>query len=345
MDLHVKNTDSNFASRTRAQKVHSLSVIVPVYNEAAVLPQFQRRLAAVLADITSRWEVLYVDDGSTDDTQSILSKFQAANPCNIGVIRFSRNFGKEQAMTAGLARARGDAAIVIDADLQDPPEVIPTMVEAWQRGVDVVNMRRESRAGENWFKRFTAYAFYRSINRVSDVPIPNDVGDFRLFSRAALDALNQLPERNRFMKGLFAWIGYPQVTISYHRDARHAGRTKWRYWKLWNFAIEGITSFSTVPLKLATFAGLLSATCAFLYATFVAIKTVLIGDPVPGFPTLIVVVLFFAGIQLIALGVLGEYVGRIYIESKQRPLYLVEDYRPARNVGELRADSPLSIAR
>lgn len=219
--------------------------------------------------------------------------------------------------------------VVIDADLQDPPELIGRMLAAWRGGADVVNMRRRVRAGENWFKLATAHAFYRAINRLSDVPIPENVGDFRLLSRRAVDALNRLPERNRFMKGLFAWIGYAQATLDYDRQPRAAGRTKWRYWKLWNLALEGITDFSTAPLKLATYTGLASAAGAFFYAAYFLVKTLAVGESVRGFPTLIVVVLLLGGLQLMATGIVGEYLARLFIESKGRPLYLIDEYHAA----------------
>lgn len=305
-----------------------LSVIVPAFNEENVLPAFHRRLFAALRPINGSWEIVYVDDGSTDATAELIRRFQADEP-TIGYLRLSRNFGKEAAMSAGLQVARGQAVVVIDADLQDPPELIPAMLDAWRQGADVVNMRRRSRNGETWLKKATAHGFYRIINRLSEVPIPAGVGDFRLLSRRAVDSLNQMPERNRFMKGLFAWIGYPQVTLDYDRQPRAAGYTKWRYRKLWNFALGGITSFSTAPLKLATYAGFASAAAAILYALNFLIKTLTIGEPVQGFPTLIVSILLLGGLQLMAIGVLGEYLGRLFVESKQRPLYLIEDYRPA----------------
>jgi glycosyltransferase involved in cell wall biosynthesis len=238
-------------------------------------------------------------------------------------------------MSAGLREARGLATVIIDADLQDPPELIPAMLDAWRRGADVVNMRRCDRAGESWLKRATAHAFYRVMNRLGDVSIPVDTGDFRLLSRRALDALNSLPERNRVMKGLFAWIGFRQHTIEYGRDARAAGASKWGYWKLWNLALEGITGFSTGPLKVATYIGFLTAASAFVYAAFVFAKTLLLGDPVPGFPTLIVVISFLGGLQLMAIGVLGEYVARLFVESKNRPLYLVEELHPPASVARV----------
>lgn len=316
-----------YADEAGAPPACTLSVVVPVYNEEAVLPAFHRRLAAVLAGIPGGGEVIYVDDGGTDRTPEILRELHVLDAI-VGVARLSRNFGKEQAMSAGLRLARGAAVVVIDADLQDAPELIPAMVEAWRQGADVVNMRRRSRNGETWIKKATAHAFYRVINRLSEVPIPEDVGDFRLLSRRAVDALNLLPERTRFMKGLFAWIGFRQVTLDYDRDARAAGKSKWRYGRLWNFALDGITAFSVAPLKAATYFGLASAAGAFGYALYFLAKTVIAGDPVPGFPTLIVTVLFLGGLQLMAIGVLGEYLARLFIESKRRPLYLLEGYQP-----------------
>lgn len=304
----------------------TLSVIVPAYNEEEVLPIFHQRLVAALAGVPGKCEVIYVDDGSTDRTAQLLGELHLVDPL-VGVACFTRNFGKEEAMSAGLRLARGEAAVLIDADLQDPPELIPAMVQAWREGAEVVNMKRRSRGGETAFKKATAHAFYRVINKLSEVPIPEDVGDFRLLSRRAVDAMNQLPERGRFMKGLFAWIGFHQTTIEYDRDARAAGVSKWRYWRLWNFALDGITSFSTAPLKVATYVGMLSALGSFCYAFYFLFKTLTVGDPVKGFPTLIVVILLVGGLQLMATGVLGEYLGRMYIESKRRPLYLMYDYQ------------------
>ncbi|MBC7787106.1 MAG: glycosyltransferase family 2 protein [Methylophilaceae bacterium] len=307
-----------------------LTVIVPAFNEEEVLPIFHRRLVDALSQITSNWEVLYIDDGSSDKTVDIIKLLQATHS-TISLAKLTRNFGKEAAVSAGLKLARGQAVVVIDADLQDPPELIPEMMTVWQQdGVDMVNMRRRTREGETWFKKATAHAFYRVINQLSDVEIPADVGDFRLISRRAVDALNQLPETNRFMKGLFAWVGYKQVTVEYDRQPRAAGNTKWHYLKLWNFALEGITGFSVVPLKIATYAGFISAAGAFIYGLVFFIKTLIFGDPVHGFPTLIVTILILGGLQLMATGILGEYLGRLFIESKQRPLYLLEEYSPAK---------------
>lgn len=305
-----------------------LSIVVPVYNEEEVLPLFHRRLAGVLANLAGPSEIIFVDDGSKDSTLQVLETIRKRDP-TVGIARLTRNFGKECAVSAGLQLARGHAVIIIDADLQDPPEQIAHMVQAWQNGAEIVNMRRLSRDGETSLKKATAHAFYRVINRMSEVPIAQDVGDFRLLSRQAVDALNSLPERCRFMKGLFAWIGFEQVTLDYNRHARLAGKSKWRYWHLWNYALDGITSFSTAPLKLATYAGLVSAASAFIYALYFLLKAVFIGDPVQGFPTLIVTILMVGGLQLLATGILGEYVGRLYTEVKQRPQYLLYGYQPA----------------
>ncbi|GAB2556104.1 glycosyltransferase family 2 protein [Rhodanobacter koreensis] len=303
-----------------------LTIVVPAYNESAVLVLFHQRLWNVLDALPLDASVLYVDDGSRDDTWSIIESLTAADP-RTGALKLSRNFGKEAALTAGLDAVTADAAVVIDADLQDPPELIPALVEQWQAGYDVVYATRSARQGESRLKRFTAAAFYRSMERLSDTAIPRDTGDFRLLSRRALDALGQLRERQRFMKGLFSWIGYRQTSVQYLRDPRLAGTTKWNYWRLGQLAIEGITSFSTAPLRLATWVGLAAAGLAFVYGTLVLLKALLYGDPVRGYPTLMLVILFLGGVQLLALGVIGEYLGRNYAESKRRPLYFIEEQR------------------
>ena len=301
-----------------------LTVVVPAYNESAVLAAFHARLSGVLDALPLACDVLYVDDGSRDDTWAIIQSLASADP-RAGGLKLSRNFGKEAALTAGLDHVDADAAVVIDADLQDPPELIPQLVEQWHNGYDVVYATRSARAGETGLKRFTSAAFYRAMEVMSDVAVPRDTGDFRLLSRRALAALSQLRERQRFMKGLFAWIGYRQTAVNYLRDPRLAGKTKWNYWRLTQFAIEGITSFSSAPLKLATWTGLITAVLAFLYGLKVLFKALAHGDPVPGYPSLMVVILFLGGIQLLALGVIGEYLGRNYNETKQRPLYFIED--------------------
>lgn len=306
----------------------SLSVVVPCFNEQEVLPEFHRRLAAVLEQLGMPREIVYVNDGSTDGTLRLMRELQAGHP-EVAVVDLSRNFGKEVAMTAGLDACCGDAVVVIDADLQDPPELIPQLVAAWRDGYDMVYARRESRAGETAFKKATARWFYRIIGKLSRVSIPADTGDFRLLSRRAVLALLQLREQHRFMKGLFAWVGFPQKAVLYKRDPRFAGATKWNYWKLWNFAVEGITSFSTVPLRLATYSGIGIAVIAFVYAGWIFYKTLAYGDPVKGYPSLMVVLLFLGGGQLIGIGVLGEYLGRMFNETKNRPLYFLNEHRPS----------------
>ncbi len=306
----------------------SITVVVPCYNEAAVLPAFHDRLRRTMDGIGLPWDVIYVDDGSHDATRAVIAALQRQDP-HATILGLSRNFGKEAALTAGLDHASGDAVVVIDADLQDPPEIIADLVTVWQRGVDVVLARRRIRTGETWMKRKTAAAFYRLMRDIGQVSLPPDTGDFRLMSRRALDALGTLRERHRFMKGLFAWVGFPTETVLYDREPRHAGLSKWTYWKLWNLAIEGITSFTVLPLKIATYLGLLVAVLALLYGAMVTIRTLVAGSPVPGYPSLLVIILFLGGVQLITLGVMGEYLGRIFNETKQRPLYLVETFRPA----------------
>lgn len=305
-----------------------LSVVVPVFNEDDVLAAFHERLTAAVAPHVRDFEIVYVDDGSSDGTPGLLQQLRQQD-ARVSVLRFSRNFGKEAALTAGLEAAGGACVIAIDADLQHPPESIPEMLQAWRAGADVVNMRRRSRDTETWVKRTAARVFYDVLNRLSEVPIPEDVGDFRLFSRRAVDALNQLQERNRFMKGLFAWIGFRQVTLDYDCAERAGGHSKWRFRQLMHFAVEGVTAFSAVPLRLASHLGLASALLAFIYAAYFVFKTLVMGEPQPGFPTLIVVILMLGGLQLLSIGVLGEYLGRMALEGKRRPLYLVEEYAPA----------------
>jgi len=300
-----------------------LTIVVPAYNESRVLDAFHARLLAVVDGLAMDTHVLYVDDGSQDDTWVRIGGY--CSDARVGGLRLSRNFGKEAALTAGLDAVGEGAAVVIDADLQDPPELIPALIETWQAGYDVVYATRSARAGESALKRLTAAAFYRVMERLSDTALPRDTGDFRLLSRRALDALGQLRERQRFMKGLFAWIGYRQTSISYQRDPRFAGDTKWNYWRLTQLAIEGITSFSNAPLRLATWVGLGAAAFAFVYGLWVLAKALLWDDAVRGYPTLMVVILFLGGVQLLALGVIGEYLGRNYAESKQRPLYFVAE--------------------
>lgn len=311
------------SNRHRIANPQVVSIIVPAYNEQEVICEFHRRLTGVLEQLTDyEFEVIYVNDGSRDKTLGLILTL-AGNDQRIQLLDLSRNFGKEVAMSAGIDHARGAAAIIIDADLQDPPELIPEMLMAWRQGNDMVCMQRTSRDGESFLKKFTAHSFYKLMGHFGETRIPENVGDFRLMSRPVVDALKLLPERTRFMKGLFSWVGFKTCLLPYHRDARHAGVTKWNYWRLWNFALEGLTSFTVAPLKVASYAGLLTSLCALGYGVFVLIKTLVYGDPVPGYPSLMVVVLFLGGLQLLALGIIGEYLGRLFIEAKQRPLYLL----------------------
>ncbi|WP_339830334.1 glycosyltransferase family 2 protein [uncultured Arenimonas sp.] len=302
----------------------SLTVVIAAFNEEASLPEMHRRLAAVLDGLDAQASVLYVDDGSRDGTWQVLQSLAADDP-RVQLLRLARNFGKELALTAGLDHVDTDAALVIDADGQDPPELIPQFVAKWREGFDVVYGTRTRREGESWFKRFTAAAFYRVMSRLSHTPIPPDTGDFRLMSRPVLDALRQLRERQRFMKGLFTWVGFKQVSLPYERAPRLAGGSKFNYWRLWNLALEGITSFSTVPLRLATYVGVLTALGAFAWGLWIVARTLLWDDPVQGWPSLMTVMLFLGGVQLVALGIIGEYLGRLYLEVQQRPLYLVSE--------------------
>jgi glycosyltransferase involved in cell wall biosynthesis len=311
-------------SHEKSEPNLKISVVVPVFNEQEVLPEFHRRLSDVLKKLPFRHEIIYINDGSRDGSLDIMMALRQTDP-GVVILDLSRNFGKEIAMTAGLDHACGDAVIVIDADLQDPPELIPELIKRWREGYDVVCAKRTTRDGETWFKKATATLFYRLIQRVSRVRIPEDVGDFRLLSRRAVDALGKLREQHRFMKGLFAWIGFRQIAVPYRRDPRFAGETKWNYWKLWNFALEGITSFTVAPLKIAMYSGSLIAALAFFYAIIIIGKTILFGDPVKGYPSLIVVVLFLGGVQLVCMGILGEYVGRMFNETKGRPLYFINE--------------------
>lgn len=311
-----------------------LTVVVAAFNEAETLPVLHPRIAAVLDGLAGEGvdgHVLYVDDGSRDRTWAVLDGIAAAD-ARVSLLRLSRNFGKEAALTAGLDRVDEGAALILDADGQDPPELIPAFVAKWREGYDDVHGTRTARDGEGWFKRVTAHGFYRVMQRLSKTPIPTDTGDFRLLSPRALAALRQLRERHRFMKGLFGWVGFEQVAIPYHREARLAGRSKFNAWRLWNFALEGVTSFSTAPLRVATYLGVMTALLAFVYALWIVVKALLWGDPVAGWPTMMTVILLLGGVQLMALGMIGEYLGRLYEESKQRPLYLVDRWRPAAGV-------------
>lgn len=308
-----------------------LTVVIAARNEQDALPSLHARLRAVLERLDAiTCRVLYIDDGSIDRTWEVMQQL-AGSDGQVELLRLSRNFGKEAALTAGLDLVAEDSAVLIlDADGQDPPELIPQFVSAWRDGHDNIYGTRVLREGEGWLKRATAHGFYRVIGRLSKTPIPADTGDFRLLSPRAQVALRQLRERHRFMKGLFGWVGYQQLSIPYHRQARIAGRSNFGAWKLWNFALEGITSFSTAPLRAATYLGLLVAALAFVYAVVIVVRALVHGDPVAGWPSMMTVVLFLGGTQLVALGLIGEYLGRLYEEAKQRPLYLIQQWMPAR---------------
>ena len=303
------------------------SVVIPAFNEAAGILAFHARLTAAMNPL-GVWEAIYVDDGSTDGTRAVIDRLRQSDP-RIAVVALSRNFGKEIATTAGLDHAGGDAVIVIDADLQDPPEVIPALAAAWRQGFDMVNAQRRVREGETPLKRATAHLFYRLMRHAGRVKLPADTGDFRLMSRRVVNAVAQLREQHRFMKGLFAWVGFPTTTVLYDRAPRHAGETKWSYWRLWNFALEGITSFTVMPLKIATYLGLAVALLSVIYGAEVVVKTLILGNEVAGYPSLMAVILFLGGVQLVTLGVIGEYLGRVFNETKRRPLYLVDHYGPS----------------
>jgi polyisoprenyl-phosphate glycosyltransferase len=300
-----------------------VSIVVPFHDEGGGVEGFYRELCPVLEGLAGhRFELVFVDDGSRDATLQALVGLVERDR-RVRVLELSRNFGKEAALTAGIDASRGDAVIAMDADLQDPPELIPRLIDEWSRGADVVLARRTDRSSDSFAKRKTAELFYRIHNRLSSVQIPENVGDFRLLDRCAVEALKALPERQRFMKGLFAWIGFRTATVEYARRARASGASKFSGWRLWNFALEGVTSFSTVPLRIWTYIGALGALVTLLYAIFIALRTLALGVEVPGYASLLVAVLFLGSLQLLSVGLLGEYIGRVYLESKQRPVYLV----------------------
>lgn len=299
-----------------------LSLVVPVFNEEDAIPLFLEALGPILASLDVTSEIIFVDDGSSDATVSVVERAMAADG-RVRLVQLSRNFGKEAALTAGLDFSTGAAVIPMDVDLQDPPELIADFVRLWREGFDIVFGQRVERSSDTGTKRVTAGMFYRIFNALADRPIDENAGDYRLMSRAVVTDTLKLRERNRFMKGLFAWVGYKSAAVSYERPARAAGETKFNYWKLWNFALDGITSFSTVPLKIWTYVGGTVAVGAVLYMTYIFVRTLLFGADVPGYASLMVVTLLLGAVQLISLGILGEYVGRLYVEAKQRPIYLV----------------------
>ncbi len=301
-----------------------ISILIPMHNEESNLSYLFQRLETTLQKITPDYEIICVNDGSRDTTLQGLIEHHQRNP-RIKAINLSRNFGKEIALSAAIDYASGQTAVPIDADLQDPPELIAEMIELWRQGFDVVYAVRQSRKGESLLKRLTAGAFYRCMHKLTPLEIPRDTGDFRLMDRKVIEALKQLPERKRFMKGLFAWVGFKQTSISFIREPRHQGKTTWNYWKLWNFALDGVTAFSVRPLKIWSYIGLMISVVSIIYASFLILRTVIFGIDVPGYASLMVAVLFMGGIQLVTLGIIGEYLSRVFEEVKSRPLYLVRD--------------------
>lgn len=309
-----------------------ITVMVPAYNEEKVIEQFYSRMNIVTESISRyEFEILFINDGSTDETLSIIKQLRE-NDHRISYLDLSRNFGKEVAMLAGFDYAKGDAVVTIDADLQDPPEVIIDMIDYWEQGYEDIYAKRSNRQGETWLKKWTSKTFYRLLKKTTNIPIQEDTGDFRLLDRRCVNALRQLRESQRYTKGLFSWLGFKKKEILFSRDPRAAGETKWNYRKLFNLAIEGITSFTTYPLKLSSYLGIFISLGAFVYMFFVIIKTLVFGASVSGYPSLMSVMLFLGGIQLLSLGVIGEYLGRIFNETKRRPVYLVQEYNDMRDL-------------
>jgi glycosyltransferase involved in cell wall biosynthesis len=303
-----------------------LSIILPVKDEEAAIVPCVERLSDVLdkAGLANGYEILFIDDGSTDGTLDAIRGLNRTNP-RVRAISLSRNFGKEAALSAGLDHARGHAVVPFDVDLQDPPEVLPAMLAKWREGHEIVYGVRDNRATDSLPKRLTADLYYRAHNLLTRDKIPEHAGDFRLLDRRVVDVIRAMPERNRFMKGLFAWAGFKQSSVSYTREPRRVGETKFNYWKLWTFALDGITSASTVPLRVWSYIGGLVALLALAYAIFVVVRTLLFGVDTPGYASLMVAILFLGGLQLLSLGILGEYVGRIFTETKGRPIYVVRE--------------------
>lgn len=311
-----------------------ITILVPAYNEEEVLDQLYDRLKGVMNGLPDyQFEILFVNDGSKDQTLSIIKNLRAKDT-RISYVNLSRNFGKEIAMIAGLDYATGDAVIIIDADLQDPPELIPEMIKYWEMGYDDVFAKRRSRAGETWLKKWTSATYYKVLQKMTRIPIQENTGDFRLLDRRCVEALKQLRETQRYTKGMFSWIGYNKKEILFDRDPRAAGETKWNYAKLVDLAIEGITSFTTAPLRWSAFFGIIISAFAFAFMIWIIIKTLLFGEPVAGYPSLMTVILFLGGIQLLSLGIIGEYLGRIFNESKHRPLYFVDEYNEEKELNQ-----------
>ena len=323
VDISKRSRCMHMIRPSAPKQLSTVCIVIPVYNEATGLPALLQRLDQCTSQRLCQWSFLFVNDASTDESLSVLQSLQAVDS-RIGIISLSRQFGKEYAVSAGLAYAEGDAVVLMDADLQDPPECLPTMIDTWQSGYDVVAMRRSDRRTDSWFKQRSARVFYSLMQQLGDVEMPIDVGDFRLMSRRVVDVINQLPESNRCLKGLFAWAGFRTAQLDYKRAARHTGYTKWPVIRLLRLAIDGITAYSIAPLRAASVIGTAAAALAVMFGVFTLFKTLLVGDPARGFTTLLTVVTFIGGVQLMAIGVLGEYVGRTFMEVKRRPLFVVD---------------------
>ncbi|MFZ1301777.1 MAG: glycosyltransferase family 2 protein [Candidatus Microsaccharimonas sp.] len=304
----------------------TISILIPAYNEEPVLDKLFTRLANLANDTKDyNFEFLFINDGSKDKTLQIIKDYAEKDP-RVSYVNLSRNFGKEIGMIAGLDHVTGDATVIIDADLQDPPELIPEMIKLWEEGYDDVYAKRKSREGESWLKKSTSKLYYKTLQSVTHIPIQEDTGDFRLLDRRVIEALKQFRESQRNTKAMFSWVGFHKKEILYDRDARAAGETKWNYLKLINLAIDGITSFTTAPLRISTFVGVLVSFFTFLYLVIIVIRTIFFGADLAGYPSMMAVILFLGGVQLLSLGIIGEYIGRIFNETKQRPLYLIEEY-------------------
>lgn len=316
------------------KNIKLVTILVPAYNEQEVLHMLYERLKNIMDNLSSyRFEVLLVNDGSKDDTLIVMKELRSMDN-RICYLNLSRNFGKETAMIAGLDYAKGDCVIIIDADLQDPPELIPDMLKFWEEGYDDVYAKRKSRKGESFLKKFTSKMYYKMLQSVTNIEIQKDTGDFRLLDRRCVEALKSIRESQRYTKGLFSWIGYNKKEILFDRDPRAAGKTKWNYGKLINLSIDGLTSFTTTPLRFAAVMGILVSLAGFIYMLAIIIKTIIYGIDVPGYSSTMVVILFLGGIQLIFLGVIGEYLGRTFNESKRRPIYFVERYNEEKETNE-----------
>ncbi|MEL3970803.1 glycosyltransferase family 2 protein [Rossellomorea oryzaecorticis] len=311
-----------------------ITILIPAYNEEDVLEQLYERLNTVMSRADKYdFEILFINDGSKDRTLEIIKEMRKTDP-RVSFVDLSRNFGKETAMSAGFDYARGDAVIILDADLQDPPELIPEMINYWEDGYDDVYAKRRTREGESWFKKWSSAKFYKTLQKSTRIPLQADTGDFRLLDRRCIEALKTIRETQRYTKGMFSWIGYNKKEILFDRNPRAAGETKWNYWKLAELALEGITSFTTFPLRISTFFGVFVSLSAFIYMIWIIFKTLYFGESVAGYPSMMVIILFLGGVQLLTIGIIGEYLGRVFNETKNRPLYFVDEYNEEKVQGQ-----------